>query len=88
MPDFGDYVFIEMKRYSGKNEQYLHKVIGSFSSNNAAKVPIDLARTGRDSVPLGKMHDVLNVITCGVDETKVFKVCAADVTPPRCNGDE
>lgn len=83
MADFGDYVSIEMKRYGVKNEHYLHKVIGRLRSNHAAKVPIDSAGTGTKAIPLGEVCDVLNVITCGVDETAVFKVCAADarITP-------
>ncbi len=81
-PGFGDYVRIEMKRYGAPNEMYLHKVVGLLQSSHAASVPIDHGietGTGTDPVRLGKIQDVLNVIQCGVDETRVFKVAVKDV---------
>lgn len=81
-PDFGDYVRIEMKRYGSPNEMYLHKVIGRLCSSHAAAVPIDHGLetgTGTDPVQLGGVRDVLNVVQCGVDETRVFKVAVEDV---------
>lgn len=69
--DFGDYVEIEMHRYGAPNEHYIHKVVGAFVSNGWIDVPLKW-----DSEP--KIHDhsekVLNVIQCGIDETKVIRV--------------
>ena len=69
--DFGDYVEIEMNRYGAKNEFYLHKVVGAFRSNSWIDAPLHW-----DSEPQThrSMETVLNVIQCGIDETKVIRV--------------
>ena len=69
--DFGDYVNIEMLRYGVKNEWYLHKVVGAFKSNTWIETPLKW-----DSKPIihDKVEVVLNVIQCGIDETKVIQV--------------
>ena len=77
MLDFGDYCTIEQKRYGCKNEFFQYKVIGNFSSNCYREVPVDGANTKHKHAR--EMHDVLNVICCGVDETKVEKVRVCDV---------
>jgi len=79
--DFGDYCKIEMYRYGSENEFYIHKVISRFDSTHAAKVPIKYGSngTGTNSVSLPEMSKVLNVIQCGISETKVFKVRECDV---------
>lgn len=73
--DFGDYVKIEMHRYGVPNEFYIHKVVGSFSSNGWCETPLRY-----DSKE--KIHDylepVLNVIQCGVDEKEVITVAEKD----------
>lgn len=65
-----------MKRYGVDNEFYEHKVIGKFKSNTWIEVPLSY-----DSEPF--MHedteDVINVIQCGLDETKVIRVRLSDV---------
>ncbi|WP_271401476.1 hypothetical protein [Salinicoccus roseus] len=72
--DFGDYVEIEMHRYGTDNEFYIHKVVGAFRSNMYLMAPLRW-----DSKPeFGEMTDVLNVIQCGVDETKVIRVRKSD----------
>ncbi|RQW19864.1 hypothetical protein EH196_06880 [Bacillus sp. C1-1] len=73
--DFGDYVTIEQKRYGVPNEWYLHKVISSFKSNVWVETPIDskIKEKGHNEV-----KEVLNVVCCGVDETKVFRVLRED----------
>lgn len=79
--DFGDYVEIEMHRYGVPNEFYLHKVISSFKSNSWATVPIQhgIVGTGTQSILRDGIEEVLNVVCCGVDETKVFRVRKSDV---------
>ena len=81
--DFGDYVEIEMHRYGAANEFYLHKVIGAFVSNAWATVPIKYGPnddcTGIDSILHEQSEEVLNVVQCGIDETKVFRVRKSDV---------
>jgi len=75
--DFGDYVLIEQKRYGVPNEMFQFKVVGSYQSNAYRDVPMDAVDHGN------KLHtqvvDVLNVICCGIDETKVDTVRKADV---------
>ncbi|WP_102706989.1 hypothetical protein [Terribacillus saccharophilus] len=75
--DFGDYVEIEQHRYYAPNEMFIHKVIGALKSNTWMDTPIR-----HDSKEV--LHDtseiVLNVICCGIDETKVFRVRQADCT--------
>lgn len=75
--DFGDYVLIEQKRYGVPNEMFQFKVVGSYQSNSYRDVPMDAVDRGN------KLHthvvDVLNVICCGIDETKVDTVRKADV---------
>lgn len=73
--DFGDYVEIEQKRYGVPNEMFLYKVVGALKSNAWIDAPVKW-----DSKPT--IHDdmeiVLNVICCGVDETKVIRVRGSD----------
>jgi hypothetical protein len=73
--DFGDYVMIEQFRYGVPNEMYIHKVIGALKSNAWVDVPVKL---GSEEKLHNKMEKVLNVICCGVDETKVFRVRQID----------
>lgn len=73
--DFGDYVKIEMHRYGVPNEWFIHKVVGSLKSNAWIDTPLkwDSEMKGHDH-----MEVVLNVIQCGVDETKVIRVRQKD----------
>ncbi|WP_299831539.1 hypothetical protein [uncultured Metabacillus sp.] len=73
--DFGDYVLIEQLRYGAPNEMYIHKVIGALESNTWVDVPV---RWDKEEKIHNKMEKVINVICCGVDETKVFKVRQKD----------
>ena len=74
--DFGDYCTIEQKRYSGKNEQYKYKVIGTGQANYYRGVPVD----GCDHVnKMGDVCDVVKVICCGVCEEKVETFRLQDV---------
>jgi len=76
--DFGDYVFIEMKRHGIKNEFYKHKVISQLSSNTYVDVPVqDPAK----EVIHDNVVPVVSCICCGVDETKVLKFMVDDVCP-------
>jgi hypothetical protein len=74
--DFGDYVKIEMFRYHSPNEWYLFKVVGAIRSNTWIDTPLkwDSEQTIHD-----RMETVLNVIQCGIDETKVIRVREKDV---------
>lgn len=80
LPDFGDYVLIEQKRFSGKNEMYLHKVISRFQSNSWIDVPV-VVHNG--PVLHDTTEDVLNVVCCGISEDKVIRYRAADCTLQR-----
>lgn len=73
--DFGDYVYIEQLRFGVPNESYIYKVVGSFASNCWTPAPLKW-----DSKPVlhKKTEQVLNVIKCGIDETKVITVAESD----------
>ena len=73
--DFGDYVQIEQHRYNSPNEMYIHKVVGALESNTYVDVPV---RWDSEEKIHNKMEKVLNVICCGIDETKVFRVREKD----------
>lgn len=79
--DFGDYVEIEMYRYHAANEFFIHKVIGALVSNTFATVPIRYGETGTGTkgIPHKQSEEILNVVCCGIDESKVFRVRKADV---------
>lgn len=69
---FGRYCRIEMKRFGVPNEFYVHKCIRSYRSNYYRDVPIKSVE-GEYLHP-GKCVDVVDVITCGVEERDVFAV--------------
>lgn len=73
--DFGDYVQIEMFRYGKQNELFIHKVVGALRSNAWIEAPLkwDSKMIGHD-----QMEVILNVIQCGLDETKVIRVAQKD----------
>lgn len=74
--DFGDYVKIEQFRYGVPNEMYLYKVVGSLKSNVWTDTPI---KWDSESIRHDTVEKVLNVICCGIDETKVITVRQCDV---------
>ena len=66
---FGDYCLIEQKRYVGENVMFLYKVTrGELRCNYWRGVPVDANQPDNCR---GEMSDVIQVICCGVDETKV-----------------
>lgn len=77
LPEFGDYVYIEQKRYGCANEMYMYKVINVKNSNVWVNVPVD----GRD--PAEKLQPqietVVSCIMCGIDETLVQRFNLKDV---------
>jgi len=75
--DFGDYVLIEQKQYGAPNEMFQFKVVGSYQSNSYRDVPMDAVDCDKKFHP--HVVDVLHVICCGIDETKVDTVRKADV---------
>ena len=84
---FGRYCKIEMIRYGGPNEFFIHKCITILNSNFYTDVPVVCGEGNKwheESV------DVVSVITCGVDESKVFRVPLKDVEfvslPSNCYG--
>ena len=78
--DFGDYCWIEQKRFGVPNEMYQYKVIGRLRSNAWVDVPVGppfpieakIHSDGPDLTP------VLRCICCGIDETRVFSFREAD----------
>nr|WP_314638691.1 hypothetical protein [uncultured Olsenella sp.] len=78
---FGRYCKIEMYRHISQNEFYVHKCIGNYESNVWVDVPIH----GNPKPRLHKkMAPVMDVITCGIDESHVFRVrmCDVEMLPP------
>lgn len=77
LPDFGEYVEIEQKRYGVPNVMFTYKVIGNLRSNTYRTVPVDAQN--RKPV-MGEMTDVIRAICCGVCEDRVEKFRACDVS--------
>jgi len=76
IPDFGDYVDIEQKRYGCDNEFYCHKVVNNLRSNTWVDVPVQSPRT---ETIHSEMEDVCSCITCGVGETEVLRYRVKDL---------
>ena len=74
--EFGDYAYIEQKRYGVVNEIYQHKVIGTLKSNSFVDVPV---KTPAEETLHDEMEDVVACICCGVCETEVRKYRQSDV---------
>ena len=69
---FGQYVRIPTG-YS--RELHIYKVVSCFQSNGYCDVPIVF---GSEPILHDKLEYVLNVIHCGVDESKVIRVALSD----------
>ena len=76
IPEFGEYVTIEQKRYGGPNEMYKYKVVGDLHSNTYVNVPVQSPE--EEETHMDVKH-VVACICCGVDETKVSKFKIEDV---------
>lgn len=74
---FGDYCYIEQKRYGAENEIYKYKVIGVLISNNHREVPVDSRKP--NNVQADRMEDVVTVIQCGVCEERVERFRIKDL---------
>lgn len=73
---FGDYVEIEQKRYSIKNQWYIYKVMGRLESNYYVDVPVQCPGS---NTPHDEVVDVVACVCCGVCETEVLKYRLIDV---------
>lgn len=78
---FGRYVKIPHV-LAGNGEKFLFKVVGRFKSNTYCNVPITSTSKpvahDKKIKDWNDLEDVLNVIQCGVDETKVLTVALKD----------
>jgi hypothetical protein len=70
--DFGNYVQY-LNGYS--KELHIYKVVGSFKSNSYIEPP-DVHNA--KSICHKEVVSVLNIIHCGIDETKVIRVKGSD----------
>lgn len=70
--DFGDYVKYP---YGMSRELHIYKVVGSFKSNVWRDIP-DWFHA--EEAPHSTVEKVLNIIHCGIDETKVLRVRESD----------
>ncbi|MNM07323.1 hypothetical protein D3C81_173630 [compost metagenome] len=70
--DFGDYVKYP---HGMSHEPHMYKVVGSFQSNVWRDIPdwFQAEETSHSTV-----EKVLNIIHCGIDETKVLRVRESD----------
>jgi len=84
---FGRYVKIPHV-LAKKGEKFIFKVIGRLQSNTYCSVPINLG--AKDEIQGSGIVDVLRVIQCGIDETKVLTVALKDceLVEPRTNADK
>ena len=69
---FGRYAIIPTD-FSGR--EHIYKVVSAFESNTWCEVPI---KVNSQPVLHNEMQPVLNVIHCGIDETKVVRVALKD----------
>lgn len=74
--NFGDYCTIEQHRYGCDNEFYIHKVIGTLTSNTWVDVPVV---ANAKEVLHDTMEEVVACICCGVSERQVLYYRAVDV---------
>lgn len=83
---FGRYVKIPHV-LAEKGEKFIFKVVGRLQSNTYCSVPIRLG--AKDEIRGAEIIDVLRVIQCGIDETKVLTVPLKDceLVEPRTNAD-
>lgn len=73
--DFGDYVEFP---YGMSREKHIWKVVSSYQSNTYMKAPYMFGK--EEQIHSGGLVPVLNIIHCGIDETKVVTVCEAECT--------
>lgn len=76
--DFGDYVYIEQKRYGVPNEFYLYKVITRLRSNSWVNVPVQ-AVLNHNVIHHEGMADVISCVCGGVHEFEILKFRVIDV---------
>ena len=81
---FGRYCRIEMFRYGVPNEFYIHKIVSQNRQNIYCDVPLKWnskpeKHEAKDGVFPGNLEEVIWVVQCGIDETKVFPVALKDV---------
>ena len=82
---FGRYCRIEMIRYGVPNEFYIHKIVSQNRTNTFCDVPLRWdskpeKHEAKEGVPFpGCLEEVIWVVQCGIDETKVFPVALKDV---------
>ncbi len=74
--DFGDYCYIEQKRYGCDNEIYKYKVISAVRTNYYRSVPVD---ANDQEIKRGELCDAVKVICCGVCEENVETFRLQDV---------
>ena len=81
---FGRYCRIEMFRYGVPNEFYIHKIVSQNRTNTYCDVPLKWdskpeRHPEKDGLFPDNLEEVIWVVQCGIDETKVFPVALKDV---------
>lgn len=82
---FGRYCRIEMFRHGVPNEFYIHKIVSQSRQNTYCDVPLKW-NSNPEKHPMKEdapfpdcLEEVIWVVQCGIDETKVFPVALKDV---------
>ena len=82
---FGRYCRIEMFRYGVPNEFYIHKIVSQNRQNTYCDVPLRWdsepeTHPAKEGVQFpDNLEEVIWVVQCGIDETRVFPVALKDV---------
>lgn len=62
----------------GKQQYHVYKIISNFRSNKYSDVPL-VYQTENNPTVHDEIVDVVNVIHCGIDESKVIRVALKDI---------
>ena len=76
MPEFGDFISVEQKRFGEPNEFYGHKVVDRLESNCYVDVPV---QSPAEETIHSECVPVVSAICCGVCEKDVLKYRVEDV---------
>lgn len=72
------YGYKKYGRIPGEQDYHIYKCIQRFRSNYWCDVPLTY-QTENNCYNHGEMQDVVNVIHCGISETKVIRVALKDI---------
>ena len=77
--DFGDYCYIEQKRYGVPNEIFSHKAVQRLRSNTWVDVPVQTP--AQAVIHTGEMEECVRAITCGACKERAYSYRLKDLCP-------